>query len=99
VDDSSIRLDSGGVPVGVDHATLVNWPGVDAVLTVGSPVDLWGVAWTPALINSPTFGVRIAIDNQNANASGFVGCASLQVYFTPPAVTGRGFLLRGVSRS
>jgi hypothetical protein len=98
--DSNIMLMSGGLPAGLNRATAAFWPALDAVLSVGGAADLWGVAWTPALINAVDFGCQIAIDNTSGSVGGFIGCFTITVTFTPAAATSRpGFLLRGVSPS
>jgi len=95
--DTSILIIQGGVAGGVDHATFVNWPLVEATMTVGGGADLWGLAWTPAQINAVDFGVQIAIEkNAGGAVGGFVNCFTLTVDFTPPtAASRRGWLLRG----
>lgn len=96
--DTSILIRQAGAPAGVDHATLVDWPLVDAPLLVGGALDLWGVAWTPAQINAADFGVQMVVDCNAGGSGGFVDCIQLTVFFTAPATAG-GFLLRGVSPS
>lgn len=53
----------------------------------GSPTDLWGAAWTPASINSATFGVDMfGTDNNFVGSSTYnVDDVRVVVYFTPAA--------------
>jgi hypothetical protein len=67
--DFSVKLLVANTPVGVDHKKAANWPQVQGVgeigtgwgtVTYGSSTDTWGEALTPAIVNSPGFGVAIA---------------------------------------
>lgn len=65
VQDHSIRLTQGGLISGNNYAVGGNWPTTDTYFSYGGPANLWGLALTPAMISSPTFGVAIS-----ANLSG-----------------------------
>ena len=66
--DNTVRLIAGGVITGNNKATTANWTFPDSYSTYGSSSDKWGVALTPALVNSNDFGVAIS-----AAYSGLVG--------------------------
>lgn len=57
--ENSIKIVKGGVISGNNKSTGSSWL-LDANWTTksyGGPSDLWGVSWTPADINSSTFGM------------------------------------------
>jgi hypothetical protein len=57
VTDNSVKLVKNNVVVGANKAdTSTAWTSSDVVVTYGGPNDLWGEAWTPANINSSSFG-------------------------------------------
>lgn len=58
--DNSVKLVKGGVISGSDKAVGTAWGTADSVAVYGSASDLWGLALTPADINSSTFGVVIS---------------------------------------
>jgi len=66
--DNTVRLIAGGVITGNNKATTANWTFPDSYSTYGSSSDKWGVALTPAIVNSNDFGVAIS-----AAYSGLVG--------------------------
>lgn len=59
-------------------------PAATGTVTVGSPTDTWGQAWTPALINSPAFGFSIQGFASTLPASFSVSNVSVTVWYTPP---------------
>lgn len=61
-DDRTVRLfDNTGVPLGSNKQDNVNWPTTgSAPVDYGSPSDLWGATWTPAIVNATSFGAGIA---------------------------------------
>jgi hypothetical protein len=59
--DASIRLTMNGLPIGDDRAGMGYYDDKDYVNVYGSPTDLWGLAWTPAEIMDPTFGVLYSV--------------------------------------
>jgi len=60
VKDNSVRIIKGGTITGNDHALASGWGGTDATSTYGSSSDTWGVSWTPADINSGSFGLAFS---------------------------------------
>ncbi len=58
--DGAMRLVKAGVIGTVDRAKTTTYSTVDIVEAHGTPADLWGAAWTPADINSATFGAAFA---------------------------------------
>ncbi|MDP2401590.1 MAG: hypothetical protein Q8M66_06385, partial [Actinomycetota bacterium] len=58
--DGAMRLVKAGVIGTADRATATTYSTTDAVEAHGSSVDLWGTTWTPADINSATFGAAFA---------------------------------------
>jgi hypothetical protein len=68
---SGITTATNGVGITPDGSTFFSknpgnaWGGA---LTFGSSSDLWGGTWTPAQINSSTFGVQLAGTGPNASS-------------------------------
>ena len=59
--DDGVRIRKGGTFVGVNKASSHFWPiFTSSYHTYGGPNDLWGTTWTPADINSSSFGVGIS---------------------------------------
>lgn len=66
--DNAIQLTKDGTnPIGNNYAGGV-WPAIDGVANYGGTTDLWGQTWTPAEINSSTFGVYIVAQGLFGNA-------------------------------
>jgi hypothetical protein len=61
VNDNIVRLiGPAGVPA-TNKASGAAWPSGMATANYGSSSDTWGAsAWTPAMVNDPTFGVSIS---------------------------------------
>ena len=54
--DNSVKSVKGGSIGGAEKASGANWPTGDTYRGYGGSSDLWGQTWTPADINSSTFG-------------------------------------------
>lgn len=59
--DQAVRIVRGGMIGDLNHARTTPWDSTFEAVEYGGPTDLWGEAWTPAVINSPDFGVAIAV--------------------------------------
>ncbi|KDN56607.1 T9SS sorting signal type C domain-containing protein [Flavobacterium seoulense] len=71
VRDNTIQLIKTTGVVGVNKAvTASNWLITSSNVNYGNESDLWGTTWTPAEINSSSFGVALAV---NISASGLLG--------------------------
>jgi len=82
--DSVVRLMKNGVIVGDNKAvTNTNWSTDFAVRAYGGVNDLWGTTWTPADINTSTFGaVLSAVNNHGSLArTGTVDYFQVVVYY------------------
>lgn len=88
--DNAIQLTTDGVgPSGTNKAAAVNWPFPQAVATYGGPADLWGLATlTPAVVNSPNFGVCISAKRTagTGNTLPRVNYVTLSVEYADPPV-------------
>jgi hypothetical protein len=58
--DNSVRIVKGGTISGEDKAVGPGWPNSDTWKAWGGSTDLWGLTWTPADINSSSFGIVIS---------------------------------------
>lgn len=58
----------GVTGVGNNHASSTYWPISATVANYGGTSDLWGTAWTPADINSATFGLKFYVKNVGTTA-------------------------------
>ena len=67
--DAELHLLKGGAMVGANHAVSTKWPTTLTIANYGGAADLWGTTWTPAEINSPTFGLSLSATNTHPAAS------------------------------
>lgn len=82
VKDASVRLYKGGALAGADRGDLETaWPTSDASRTYGGATDLWGTTWTPADVNSSTFGVGLQAQ-MSPLAQALVDHIRVTVYYT-----------------
>jgi len=58
--DYSLKIVKGGSIGGTEKASVSIWPIAEAYASYGGSSDLWGLSWTPADINDPTFGMVIS---------------------------------------
>ena len=82
--DSIVRLMKNGVIVGDNKAvTSTNWPVDFAVRAYGGENDLWGTTWTPADINTSTFGAVLSASNNHGSLArtGTVDYFQVVVYY------------------
>lgn len=82
--DQFVQLLKAGVQTGDDKSAPGLWPRGVAIVTYGGSADLWSVAWLPADINDPNFGIAFAAVNTspvNANDA-LVSQLSLTVWYT-----------------
>jgi hypothetical protein len=63
LNDAGVFLCNASGPVGSDHSVVGIWSTSTVVANYGTTSDLWGAAWTPALINANTFGIQIIVQN------------------------------------
>ncbi|WPB80056.1 hypothetical protein KYC5002_13030 [Archangium violaceum] len=59
--DSTVRLVSGGGPVGGNRALGTTWKLPATDVQYGGSSDLWGRAWKVEEVNDPSFGVALAV--------------------------------------
>jgi hypothetical protein len=67
--DSTVKLVQNSMPMGANRAISTAWPLTGAYYTYGSASDLWGLAWAPADINDPAFGLYLKVYNMDANVT------------------------------
>src|SRR2546423_1043610 len=72
--DYSIKLVKNGTIGGGDKATGLTYPVTDAYQSYGGSNDMWGNSFTPADINSSSFGVAVAAKR---NFAGILGGQTL----------------------
>ena len=76
VTDNDITLLKAGVATGTAKSGAA-WALSDALDSFGGAADLWGASWTPADINSATFGVQLS-----ATSGGAIGASVDYVQIT-----------------
>jgi hypothetical protein len=67
--DAAVRLVKSGVVGSVDRSTTTAYAGNDVAEPHGGPADLWGDTWSPADLNSPSFGVAVAVRKDGGSAT------------------------------
>lgn len=81
--NDTVQLYNAGAPIG----TTLNgftWSSTPGFTAYGGPNYLWGTTLTPAIINSGTFGVGIAVNNAGASAATVsTYLANILVYYMP----------------
>lgn len=87
--DSAIRIVKGGVIGSTNNSQGAAWPDASSLetVTIGSSTDLWGETWTPADINSSSFGVVIALQGNVNPSDAIIDYIRIRVYYSlPPGV-------------
>ncbi|UZJ37334.1 hypothetical protein [Prosthecochloris sp. SCSIO W1103] len=66
-DEFIYLVENGSIITNCQNKALPDddWPTSPQTRTYGGPSDTWGCSLTPAIINSPTFGVQIMAQNQD----------------------------------
>jgi hypothetical protein len=79
--DNVVKLVVGGVVLGNNYAKITeadNWSSsFENYVTYGSSSDLWGTVLTPAIVNSPDFGMVLSIQGLVPNLFSPVGTAKV----------------------
>lgn len=84
ISDETVQLLKAGVAVGSNKADqLTVWGNTDSWKYYGA-ADLWGSSWTPANINSSSFGLRFAFQKNAVNGIGKIDTATIQVLYSLP---------------
>lgn len=88
ITDGYVYALKGGARAGSNRGANNPLASTVAPIVYGAPTDLWGTTWTPAQINSATFGLEFTV-SRVALATGFsafVDYIDIQVYYTGAAV-------------
>ena len=82
-DDYIFLRDSSG-PVGLNRAITDWWDTSDDNIynIYGGSEYLWGASWTPADINSATFGVDIAVRNDGSSNTAYIDHVYIKINYT-----------------
>lgn len=83
--DGAMRLVKAGVIGTVDRATLSVYATTDIIEAHGNSADLWGGVWTPADINSSTFGAAFAAKTTRARTVS-IDHMPISVSYTQPII-------------
>jgi type IX secretion system substrate protein len=62
INDNSVKLVTGGVIGGTEHASGTQWTGTPSTASYGGSNDLWGLTLTPAIVNASNFGVAVSAE-------------------------------------
>ncbi len=81
VSDNAVRLIKGGTIGTTDRSIAAAWPLAYGTATYGSSSDLWGLTWTPAEINDPSFGASLSAKG-TASDRAIVDQMTVKVYFS-----------------
>lgn len=83
ISDTIVKLMSGGAAIGSNKAIATQWSNTLTTAAYGDSTDLWGVAWTPSMINASDFGLMFKILNKSANQpTASVDHIQITVYYT-----------------
>ena len=85
---AGVFLTLDGVTIGSsNHANGNLWTAAFAAQTYGSAADSWGVAGglTPAIVNSPNFGIIYAAEENAGGQTASVEPVTLTIYYATPA--------------
>jgi Tfp pilus assembly protein PilX len=87
--DNGVQLLKAGTPVGNNKAGTTYWGTGDTNITYGAANDLWGTTWTPADIDSSTFGLRFSSHNYAvASQTASVDYVEITITYTTDASIG-----------
>ena len=91
--DTAVFLMANNLSVGINHSLSGFWTTTNSTYSYGSNSDLWGYAWTPALIDSSSFGVFFKAENRSSiQQSASVDHIGVTVYYSiPTSVTELNF--------
>lgn len=84
LNDRSVRLVRYGRMVGKDLQTDVPWDVNWTAAFYGGESHQWGSAWAPAVVNSPHFGVAIAVEQTNGSARAEIDELLVTVHYDMP---------------
>ncbi len=86
IKDASVIL-YGGTGTSIDKKSASSWSSSLSWVTYGGATDLWGMTWTPAQINSSSFGAGLTIV-LTSNPKAYVDAFRITVYYTSPTSLG-----------
>lgn len=81
--DQVVRIVKGGVIGETGREKPGYWPLEITPEPYGGPDDLWGETWTPADVNSESFGLAIAALPADSGGRAYVDVAYLEVHYRP----------------
>jgi len=90
--DLSVKLlnaDGAGGETSVDRETGLAWLTTESIVTFGSSTDKWGESWTPAKVNSSSFGLRFQCQGLSMMSSdvALIDHVEITVYYTAVAAS------------
>jgi len=98
--DIEAKIVKGGTIGSVDRSSGTAYTATDTFLIHGSVSDLWGETWTPADINSSTFGAALRSVTYSASSNVRVDSVRITVTYTAGAtvsVSGTAYTNEGVT--
>ena len=85
VTDETIKLQYGGAVIGVNDPHTDIFQSVPATETYGgSTAYLWYADWTPAKVNSSSFGATLRFNHPETHLYLYIDCVSITVFYTEP---------------
>ena len=89
VSDAAARIVKGGTIGTTDKSKAGNWgTSNDYIVTYGSPIEKWGLTWTPSDINASNFGFAIAATVGTPGGAPDVDMIRVNVHYTTAGVSG-----------
>ncbi|MEM7040863.1 MAG: hypothetical protein AAF570_28125 [Bacteroidota bacterium] len=82
--DRTVRLTKGGTPTGRNLAAPGLWENSLTAVFYGGETEAWGTSWTPADLNSQSFGVVLDVEFGDTEGSPQVDEVLVTVHFSTP---------------
>jgi hypothetical protein len=81
--DCTIVLMKNYVPAGLNHASGNDWDTAATLRLYGSPIDSWGLAWTPQEVNDLFFGAYVKVYNPTSSSpAALIDAVAITVFYS-----------------
>lgn len=98
IQDQEVKIIKNGNIIDTNQASSAFWSDdneADTVASYGGETELWGETWTPSDINSPGFGLAIAVTNIGGGSrTARIDNISISITYSLPPVLNETFIIR-----